>query len=100
MFRKTSVFNKLLLTGLFSAYLTACGGSGGSDGPSDNRNSSKASSSSLASSPASSSSSSSINVTSLAQLATFPVGVAVSAGNETLSILKQNNNGAAQREVV
>ena len=97
---KAPVLNKLLLTCLFSAYLTACGGSSGSDGPSGNQNSSKASSSSVASSPASSSSSSAINVTSLAALADFPVGVAVSAGNETLSILKQNDNGAAQREVV
>src|SRR5690554_1314460 len=101
---KTSVFNKLLLTGLFSAYLTACGGSGGSDGSSGNQTSSKASSSSVASSPASSSSSSASAddgpIASLHTLADFPVGVSVSAGTEPQSLLANTANGAAQRNVV
>lgn len=104
MFKKTSVFNKLLLTGLFSAYLTACGGSGGSDGSSGNQTSSKASSSSVASSPASSSSSSASAddgpIASLHTLADFPVGVSVSAGTEPQSLLANTANGEAQRNVV
>src|SRR5690606_23132050 len=89
--------DRLLLLSLLGVCLTACGGGGGNDGSSKNQSSSKASSSSVASS---SSSSSAISVTSLAALADFPVGVAVSAGNEQFSILKQNDNGEAQREVV
>src|SRR5690606_439920 len=88
----------------FSAYLTACGGSGGSDGSSGNQTSSKAASSSVASSPASSSSSSASAddgpIASLHTLVDFPVGVSVSAGPESQSLLANTANGAAQRNVV
>jgi endo-1,4-beta-xylanase len=66
---------------------TACGGGGGGK-------------SIPPQSSSQSSVSSSINVQTLRGLADFPLGVAVSAGNEVNSILRNNETGTKQREIV
>lgn len=85
----------LMIVALFA--FTACGGGSGSTG-----NSSFTSSlSSVSSSSSSSSSSSEPDFSlSLKALADFPIGVAVSAGNETYSILRNDANGIAQRAII
>lgn len=106
----------LLVTGIFT--LSACGGGGSSNPPPNSSassissaSSSSSSSSSVSSSMSSSSSVSSssstsstsswaVNVESLKALADFPIGVAVSAGNETHSIFRDNEAGAALRAIV
>lgn len=87
---------------------TACGGGGGSgnktSAPSSSAVSSssssvESSSSSEESSSSTSSSSASVDNLSLKSLVDFPVGVAVSAGNEANSLLLDNTNGTAQRVI-
>jgi endo-1,4-beta-xylanase len=80
----------LTLTALLT--LTACGGGGGNTSPVPLN-----SSSSMANSSASSEADTSL---SLKALADFPIGVAVSAGTETHSILYDNANGETQRAII
>lgn len=95
---------KYAITFFCTLVLAACGGgSGGSSSPVPMPGSSSvSSSSSVESSVASSSSSSSSSAPdiSLKALADFPVGVAVSAGTETYSILRDNANATAQRTII
>ncbi len=99
---------------------TACGGGGGGgskNSPPTNSASSSSlsstssvSSSSISSQSSSSSSESSsstnssnpynVSVQSLKGLVDFPIGVAVSAGDETNSILRNNDTGAKQRAII
>lgn len=81
--------------------LVACGGGGSNTSPVLVNSSSLSSASSLSSSVSSAQSSASSEAgLSLKALADFPIGVAVSAGNETYSILRDNSNGAAQRVII
>lgn len=105
----------LTLATLFT--LTACGGgsntspvpinssspsSSSAESSSSSAESSEESSavSSANSSAESSASSEAETALSLKALADFPIGVAVSAGNETYSVLRDNVNGAAQRAII
>lgn len=96
-----SLLSSLLLAGSLS--LIACGsGSGGSSSnpPPVVPSSSQAAISSSSSAAVSSSSSSESATSGLRELVTFPVGVAVNAGNETLSLFKNTDNGNNQRAIV
>ena len=102
---QTSPRYTLLLPSLLTTLLLlgACGGGGGSSSgtpSSANASSSSQASSEPSSSSDSSSSSSSSEALSLHTLADFPIGVAVSAGNETSSILNDDETGVAQRTII
>ena len=94
----------ILLLGSF--LLTACGGGGGS-GKSVSPPALSSSQPSIPA-PASSSSSQQSSAThseapaapELGQLVTFPVGVAVDAGNESRSILREDDTGRQQRQLI
>ena len=97
-FPQSTLLLPTLLTTLL--LLGACGGGGGSSSGNSSSSSSSSQASSEPASSSDSSSSSSSETISLHTLADFPIGVAVSAGNETSSILNDDETGVAQRTVI